>query len=315
MVRAIDLELDLPTGPAWEGRADYLVAQQGASGMANYGNIFGSSYLRGVGMTREELEKARQEMAPEQFESMVREKMQGRVLTLDDFVAGLEEAGIRWGVIDVGRDNDQTARVVAQYPDKFIGIAWADPHKGMAGVRELERGVKELGLKMLMISPFRQFIKANDKKYYPLYAKAAELGIPVRVYCTMNYATDRPMDLGRPIYLDEVAIHFPELKIIAGLGGWPWVPELVGLARRHPNVYIDFAAHRPKYLAQPGSGWEMLLQFGNTLLQDKVVFASSWLTIGISVQEVLKEVTELPLKEDVKDKWLYRNAARLMGLD
>jgi hypothetical protein len=130
----------------------------------------------------------------------------------------------------------------------------------------------------------------------------------------MNYASDRAMDLGRPIYLDEVARDFPELVIIAGLAGWPWVPELVGLARRHRNIYIDFAAHRPKYLAQPGSGFEMLMQFGNTLLSDRILFASSWMTLGMPMKEIIAETEALPLKDSVRPKWMYQNAARLLKL-
>jgi hypothetical protein len=127
----------------------------------------------------------------------------------------------------------------------------------------------------------------------------------------MTYRTDFPMDIGHPINIDEVAMDFPEMKIVAGLGGWPWVPEMVGVARRHQSVYISTAAHRPKYFAVPGSGWEMLMQFGNTLLQDKVVFASSWWTYGLPVKQVIEEMRALPLKEIVKEKWLYGNAARL----
>jgi len=122
------------------------------------------------------------------------------------------------------------------------------------------------------------------------------------------------MDLGRPIYLDEVCRDFPELTVIAGLGGWPWVPELIGLARRHSSLYIDLAAHRPLHIPKPGSGFEMLLQFGNTLLQDKILFASSWMTLGLPLKQIIQEMYDLPLKEPVKQKWMYDNAARLLGL-
>jgi hypothetical protein len=129
----------------------------------------------------------------------------------------------------------------------------------------------------------------------------------------MTYRTDFPMDIGRPLYLDEVAMDFPEMRIVAGLGGWPWVPEMIGVARRHRNVYISTAGHRPKYLATPGSGWEMLMQFGNTLLQDRIVFASSWWTYAMPIKEVIQEMRALPLKDEVMEKWLYENALRLFN--
>ena len=73
----------------------------------------------------------------------------------------------------------------------------------------------------------------------------------MRIYSTMNYANDRPYDLGHPRHLDQIAMDFPELRIVAGLSGWPWVPDLVGLMRRHPNLYCDTAAHHPHYFGVP----------------------------------------------------------------
>jgi predicted TIM-barrel fold metal-dependent hydrolase len=311
MLKVIDLELSLP--PSVEQIVSSLkdyVLRRGEKGLANYGNIFGPTKARSVELVPEELERMAKELTPEELEDALKEKVAKAVITLPQFVEQLDEAGIEWGIID-GGSHEKTAEIVAQFPKKFVGVAVVNPHDGMKAVRELERAVKEMGLKCFYATPFRFGIRANDKKYYPLYAKAVELNIPVFIYATMTYRTDFPMDIGHPVNIDEVAMDFPEMRIVAGLGGWPWVPEMVGVARRHQNVYISTAAHRPKYFAVPGSGWEMLMQFGNTLLQDKVVFASSWWTYGLPVKQVIQEMRALPLKEIVKEKWLYENAARL----
>ena len=157
-------------------------------------------------------------------------------------------------------------------------------------------------------------IPASDRRFYPLYTKAAELNIPVRIYSSMNYANDRPYDLGHPRHLDQVAIDFPELTLIGGLGGWPWVNEMVALVRRHPKLHLDTSAHRGKYLGQRGSGWEMLMQFGNTLIQDKVLVGLSSGLVGQPYETLIQEYLELPLKDTVKEKWLYSNAARVFGI-
>jgi predicted TIM-barrel fold metal-dependent hydrolase len=290
------------------------VLHRDEKGLANYGNIFGAARARALEFTPEELELMRRELSPQELESRLRERAEKAVVPLPQFIEQLDEAGIEWGVIDTD-SHEKTAKIVSQYPDRFIGVAVVDPREGMKAVRELERAVKELGLKCFYATPFRFGIRANDKKFYPLYAKAVELDIPVFVYTTMTYRTDFPMDIGHPVYLDEVAMDFPELRIIAGLGGWPWVPEMVGVARRHRNVYISTAGHRPKYFATPGSGWEMLMQFGNTLLQDQVVFASSWWTYDMPIGRVVEEMKALPLKDSVRDKWLYENARRLFQGD
>jgi predicted TIM-barrel fold metal-dependent hydrolase len=232
---------------------------------------------------------------------------------LDDYVTQLVKAGIVRSV-PFGTTNDEAAALVRDYPDHFIGLARISAFTGMRGVRELERRVREEGFKALGVSALVDGIPASDRRFYPLYTKAAELGIPVRVYSSMNYANDRPYDLGHPRHLDQVAIDFPELTLIGALGGWPWVNEMVALVRRHPKLHLDTSAHRAKYFGQPGSGWEMLMQFGNTLIQDKVLVGLSAGLVGQPHETLIQEYLALPLKDAVKEKWLYENAARVFGI-
>jgi hypothetical protein len=232
---------------------------------------------------------------------------------LDAFVKLLDRVGIVRAV-PFGTSNDEVAELLADYPDRFIGLARISGLLGMRGVRELEHRVREQKFQALGVSALVDGIPASDRRYYPLYAKAAELEIPVRIYSSMNYATDRPYDLGHPRHLDQVAIDFPELTIIGGLGGWPWVNEMVALVRRHPRLHLDTSAHRAKYLGQRGSGWEMLMQFGNTLIQDKVLVGLSAGLVSQPHETLIEEYLALPLKDTVKEKWLYGNAARVFGV-
>jgi hypothetical protein len=208
--------------------------------------------------------------------------------------------------------NDKVADFVKQNPERFLGMAAVDPHKGMGAVRELERAVQELDMKCLCLEPWLHKLRSNDKLYYPIYAKCVELDIPVWIHTSINYVPQLPMDFGRPIYLDEVAGHFPELKIIAGHGGWPWVNEMMAFLWRHPNAHTDISAIRPKYLAMPGTGWETLVQYGNSLLQDKVLFGTAW--PAQQFKESIEEIRKLPIKKDVMLKWLGGNAKRLLKL-
>src|SRR5207247_4544302 len=237
-------------------------------------------------------------------------------IELDAYVGKLAKLGIVRSV-PFGVSNDEETALLRRYPDRFIGLARIsiNAFKGMTGVRELERLVREEGFKALGVSALVDMIPASDRRYYPLYTKAAELNIPVRIYSSMNYANDRPYDLGHPKHLDQVAMDFPELTIIGGLGGWPWVNEMVALVRRHPNLHVDTSEHRARYLGQPGSGWEMLIQFGNTLIQDKVLGGLSAARVGQTYETLIQEYLDLPLKDSVKDKWLYRNAARVFGFE
>ena len=290
MVRIIDMECNVPRQAP--GEAEPGLATPGSAserpagyGMANYGRIF------------------RSRRAGDDSPKMAMDAFVDRLSTL-----GIERA------VPFGISNDEIAVLLRTYPDRFLGLARISCLQGMSGVRELEHRVRQEGFHALGVSALVDSLPASDRRYYPLYAKAAELGIPVRIYSSMNYATDRPYDLGHPRHLDQVAMDFPELTIIGGLGGWPWVNEMVALVRRHPNLHVDTSAHRAKYLGQPGSGWEMLMQFGNTLIQDKVLIGISAGLVGQPYETLIQEYLNLPLKDNVKEKWLYRNAARIFGL-
>jgi predicted TIM-barrel fold metal-dependent hydrolase len=290
-MRVIDMECSVPKHTTGEGDASAPAAaapeRPAGYGMANYGRIFRSR--QGGGDTRP-------------------------VTELSAWVDELARVGIV-RALPFGAANDEVAELLREYPDRFIGLARISALHGMRGVRELERRVREEKFHALGVSALVDGIPASDRRYYPLYAKAVELGIPARIYSSMNYATDRPYDLGHPRHLDQVAIDFPELTIIGGLGGWPWVNEMVALVRRHPRLHLDTSAHRARYLGQPGSGWEMLMQFGNTLIQDKVLVGLSAGLVGQPHDTLIQEYLALPLKDTVKEKWLYRNAARVFGLE
>jgi len=233
--------------------------------------------------------------------------------SLDSVVERMKKANIVRGV--VGRiPNAELVKIAAKYPDKFICLAEFSAHDGMRGVRALEDIVRNHGIHGFRTSSLYTLLPASDRRYYPLYAKCVELDIPVRIYAAMNYANDRPYDLGHPRHIDQVAMDFPELRIVAGLGGWPWVNEMVAILRRHPNLYCDTASHRPRHFASPGSGWEMFLQYGNTLLQDKIMIGLSRENFGVPYEELIAEYEALPLKDSVKDKWFYENAARFFRI-
>jgi uncharacterized protein len=233
--------------------------------------------------------------------------------SLDSYTDRMQRAGIGVGVTRA-ENNQATAAVLRAYPGRFVGLAYVSPLDGMRGVRELERAVRDDGLAGFAVSSLYNAIPASDRRYYPLYAKCVELDIPVRIYSAMNYANDRPYDVGHPRHLDQVAVDFPELRIVAGLGGWPWVNEMVALMRRHPNLYCDTAAHRPKYFGKAGSGWEQFLHFGNTLNQHKVMIGLSASLLGESFETLIDEYEQLPLKPSVKDRWFHDNAAEFFRL-
>lgn len=235
-------------------------------------------------------------------------------MSLDSFIGTMDEAGVQMGVIG-GASNANLAKYIQAAPDRFFGLARINPYDGMRAVRELERLVREEGFRGMAVSSLYNLTPASDRRYYPLYSKCIELGIPIRIYAGMSFANDRPYDLGHPRHIDQVAVDFPELRICAGLSGWPWVNEMVALVRRHPNLYCDTSAHRARHFATNGSGWDQFMQYGNTLIQDKIMVGFAAGLLRMPLETIVDEYLALPLKESVKEKWLYGNAVRFLGLD
>lgn len=247
-----------------------------------------------------------------------------RLMEPDELVAYLDRCGVDKALLKSG-DNETTQGPGKKYPmdklaeyikgheDRLIGIAGVDVHKGMRAVRELEWAVKELGFKGVNLGPYELKLRANDKKYYPIYAKCVELGIPVLLHTSINFSTELLLDFGNPMYIDEIAVDFPELKIVCVHGGWPWMTQMCAVAWRHKNVYIEISGIRPKYIAMPGTGYEPLLVYGNSILQNQIVWGSNW--PQVFPDEGIKGVMDFPLKEEVKKKWLGLNAARMLGIE
>lgn len=243
------------------------------------------------------------------------------IMEPDRFIELMDEGGVDKVVFMAGDiettygsryPNEELAQLIDHRPDRFLGLAGADPHKGESAVRDFETAVRDYGFVGLNLGPWEHKILSSDEKYFPLYEKCVELDVPAVLHTSVNFSRELRLETGNPVHLDDVAIKFPELKIVACHAGWPWVLQMVAVAWRHPTVYLDIAGMRPKYLTNPGGGWEPLLNYGNTVLQDQVMFATDWpmLPFGRTVEEM----RALPLKPGVVDKWLGGNAARLLKL-
>lgn len=252
------------------------------------------------------------------------EEARGRCPSEEDFFSMLDSGGIDKSVVYTERyamrlgvrtaTNDSVAEFVARRPDRLLGIAGIDPWEDDSA-DELERAVKELGLRGAIMSPFKQGLAPADARMARVLARCEALGVPVLFHTGINWFKEAPYDAGHPKYLDAAACAFPDLKIVALHAGWPWVNEMMMIAWRHPNVYLDISAHRPKHFTVPESGWGSLLYYGNRMLSHKVLFASTWTLLGVPPAELVKEVQALPLKDEVLERWLGLNAARVFGLD
>ncbi len=242
----------------------------------------------------------------------------GGARTGDQLIEAMDAAGVdmavlqaEWASGDFNALNEGALALASRHPKRLVPYITVNPAEYVDMVEVVKKGVDQ-GAKGVNLQPFSYRLHAHDKRFYPLYSKCQELGLPVTVHTSINFSNDRSIDFGRPLYLCEVACDFPNLKLVANHGGWPWVTEMIAVAWKHPNVYIEIGAVSPKYIGTAGSGWEPLMLYGNrSLVEDRVLFATDSM---LPFARVIEELRELPLKPTTKDKWLGLNAARLLGL-
>lgn len=236
--------------------------------------------------------------------------------TFDDLVGELERHRVRAIMQaefeDTGRTrywNERVATLVGRRPDLFIGgVAGVDPREPDA-LDELRWAHDDLGLRGLVVQPAFLGLRADDERILPLYAFCAEREVPVTVHCGVSFVREAPMDFGRPLHLDRVAGHFPELVIVCNHAGWPWVSEAIALAWRHPTVLLEFGAVAPRYLAHPDSGWAPMLHWMRTQLRAQVVLGTDWPMLDHD--RAFDELGLLELPGDVLAAYAYGNAVRL----
>jgi len=243
-------------------------------------------------------------------------------LSLEQMIERMDAAGIERAFLVATRAGpkgnpycyhipyDLVAEAVARFPDRFSGLAGIDPTEGMSGVRELERGIRELGFVAAHAYPHWFELAPDAARWYPFYTKCIELDVPImhQVGQSMLYSKDyRCRSVGRPITFDAVACDLPELKLIGMHVGIPWTDEMIAMAWKHPNVHIISDAHSPKY-------WpDSFVKYINSYGQDKVIFGSDFPVL--QMKRTVEEIGALGLKPAAYRKLMRDNAAALFKLD
>jgi hypothetical protein len=203
--------------------------------------------------------------------------------------------------------NDDIAAIVREHPGRLAAFAGVNPVEGKKAVEELERCVKELGFRGCGEFGYMDLL---DERCFPIYEKCIELDVPILIHTGFTSPTC-PLKYGSPVPLDEVAMLYPDLTIIAAHCGFPWFLELASVLARRPNVYVDVSALGVPLLPD--------------MLRQQVIFAF----LGMGVRRVLfgtdfpavrpslyaPYVRKLRPTEADTNMIMGENAARLLKLD
>ena len=232
---------------------------------------------------------------------------------LEMTIASMDAAKVAKGMIcswqnqnGVLISNGEVAECVKKFPDRLVGIASAPLNKPVKAVDELSHFVENHGFKGLRIVQWHWDLPPTHRYYYPLFTQCVKLDIPV---CLQVGHTGplMPSEVGRPIpYIDQIALDFPDLRIVCGHIGYPWTTEMIAVATKHVNVYIDTSAYTAKRYPKE------LVDFMKNHGKNKVMFGTNYPMI--THHKCLKDLNTLGLEDEVKAQFLFKNAQRVFEL-
>jgi uncharacterized protein len=202
--------------------------------------------------------------------------------------------------------NDEVAAAVAEAPQRLRGLMSVDLNEPMGAVRMIREQARNPAFVGIRVVPWLWDLPPNDRRYYPVYVACVEAGLP---FCTQIGHTG-PLcrsEPGRPIpYLDEVLLDFPELKIVGGHVGFPWMDEVLSLARKYPNFYVDTSAYTVARLPV------QLTDFMRGQGAGRVMFGTNWPMV--SPKHALATIDTLGLDDRARELFLGGAARKVFGL-
>ena len=232
---------------------------------------------------------------------------------LDYLLQTMEAAGVEkallaawYGPQGALISNEEVLEVVSQHPDKFDGLASVDLRNPVEGVRTLRKYVTEHGFKGLRIVQWVWELPCTHALYYPLLTECVELNVPV---CLQVGHTGplRSSESGRPSHIERIALDFPDLRIVGGHIGYPWTIEMIAVATKFPNVYIDTSAYVPKRYPPE------LVAYMQGHGKRKVMFGTNYPMI--TPEQCLAQLDLLNLDDEARELFLHQNARRVFNLN
>jgi uncharacterized protein len=233
-------------------------------------------------------------------------------LPTDDPVSLVLQQMDRFGIEKamIGVSEGSATLALKTFPDRFIPSgAIADPNDVMGSVNAIRRDYEQYGIRATSVFPAGTFpqVPIDDPKMYPIYATCVELGIPIFVCAGVPgpRVPFAPQEVSR---IDVVMFDFPDLVFVTRHGCEPWEDLAVKLMLKWPNLYYSTSAFAPKYYPKA------IINYANSRGADKVLYAG-YFPMGLSLERIFSELPNVPLKDEVWPKFLYGNAARILGLE
>ncbi len=234
---------------------------------------------------------------------------------LEATLADMDAAGVSTSVVvavdaetrwNYRVSNESVAEAVAAYPDRLIGFASVDPHKGVIARSELRHAVENLKLKGLKLLPHLLEMAPNDPAMYPVYEEARDLGVPVLFHSGTQFHAGTKLKYCRPLDIDEVAVDVPDLVIIIAHFGWPWYEEAMAVVQRNRNVYFNIAGWAPKHIPA------FVIGYMDRVLNQKCLLGSDYPLVART--RIMSELAEIQMKDETRENLYSGNARKVLKI-
>ena len=214
--------------------------------------------------------------------------------------------------------NDYVADYVARDPERLIGFGSVDPSSAGA-IDELERMKDDLGLVGCKLGPIYQGVDPLGTEFLRVCEALERLELPLLIHQGTTFARSGSLLSARPILLDEIALRFPELRIVIAHMGHPWFEEAIAVVRRHPHVYADVSA----LVSRRWLLYNALVQAVEYGVDRKLLFGTDFpFFTARETIEGLRSITgdafgpNLPVVDpDVVEAIIHRPSLELLGID
>ncbi|SON62881.1 hypothetical protein MSIMFI_04411 [Mycobacterium simulans] len=224
---------------------------------------------------------------------------------LSELLDEMDELGVQKAILmdNLAKPSVTARKFVDARPDRFaLALGGVNLLRPVGPLRELTSTVADLPVAYAVVGPSfwaDGMYPPSDAVYYPLYAKCAELDLPLCVNTGIP-GPPIPGEVQNPIHLDRVCVRFPELKLCMIHGADPWWDIAIRMLIKYRNLRLMTSAWSPKRLP------ESLIHYMRTRGPGKVIFASDWPVLR--QHRVVPEANALDLPPEVLDNYLYNNA-------
>ena len=173
--------------------------------------------------------------------------------------------------LGIDGNDEVTAAAVRKYPDKFVGLAAVDPRRPDC-MELLRHAIEDLGLKGAKFGPIYNGVPLSDKRMAPVLEYLQKHNLPLTMHMGTTFVRNAPVELGRAIHIEPVAMQYPDLTIIMAHMGHPWYEECVVVARKQPNVFCEVSA----LSYRPWQYYNILMCAQEYKIVDKVFFGTDF---------------------------------------